>query len=175
MTFNPIPGSVNYFMNKAFQFAMKSEDPNTRVGACIVNENGEVVGLGHNRAPGRGVPIPWNSDTGKEPTEEQWLNSKYPYVLHDEMDAILNKTCSSLNGCTMYTLIFPWNECAKLIIESGINKVVYYYDKYPKSKYMRASKALLGWANVVCTEFKPENTENLQFFEEMASKTVKIV
>ena len=74
----------------------------------------------------------------------------------------------------MYTLIFPWNECAKLIIDSGINKVVYYYNKYPKSRYIRASKALLGWANVVCTEFKPENTENLQFFEEMASKTVNI-
>ena len=64
-------------MNEAFQFALKSEDPKTKVGACIANENGEVVGLGHNRAPGRGVTISWNGATA---TEEQWLNSKYPYV-----------------------------------------------------------------------------------------------
>ena len=71
MTLNPIPGSDDYFMNEAFQFALKSKDPKTKVGACIANENGEVVGLGCNRPPGRGVTIPWNSDTGEEPTEEQ--------------------------------------------------------------------------------------------------------
>ena len=107
MSFNPIPSSNDYFMTKAFQFALKSENPKTKVGACIANENGEVVELKCHRPPGRGVTVPWNSVTGEKPTKKQWLNSKYPYILHAEMDAILNKTCNSLNGCTLYTLIFP--------------------------------------------------------------------
>ena len=67
---------------------------------------------------------------GTNPSEKEWINSKYLYILHAEMDAILNKTYCSLNGCNIYTLVFPWNECAKLIIESRIKEVVYYLDEY---------------------------------------------
>ena len=115
-------GSHDYFMRIAFLTTMKSENPRTKVGTCIVNKDGKVVGLGYNRAPTSISSIPWKRDTL---TNEKWLDSKYPYVFHAEMDAIMNKTGCSSNGCTMYTLVHPWNECAKLIIESGIKKVFY--------------------------------------------------
>ena len=174
MTFNSVLGSRDYFMSVAFLTAMRSEDPSTKVGACIVNEIEKVVGLGFNRTPGIGVSIEWDNVAGYDPSEEEWINSKYPYVLHAEMDAILNKTYCSLNGCTMYTLVFPWNECAKLIVESGIKKVVYYRDKYMADVHIEASKKLFAQAGVVHKKFTPENEENVPIFEEMAKKTINI-
>ena len=171
MTNIPVLRSYDYFMKIAFLTAMRSEDPTTKVGACIVNENEKVVGLVYNKAPAKGVTIPWKRNTS---TDEKYLDSKYAYILYAEMDAILNKTCLSLDDCTMYTLVHPWNECAKLIIASGIKKVFYYSDKYPPKKYMEASKKLFAEAKVTCKQFTPENEKISQSFEEMASKTVNI-
>ena len=174
MTFNSVLETHDYFMSVAFLTAMRSKDPSTKVGACIVNEAEKVVGLGFNRAPGRGVSIQWENAVGYNPSEEEWIKSKYPYVLHAEMDAILNKTYCSLNGCTMYTLVFPWNECAKLIVESGIKKVVYYRDKYIADIYIEASRNLFKKAGIVLEKFTPEKEENASIFEEMAKKTIDI-
>ena len=171
MTSFPVLGSQDYFMSVAFINALKSGDPSTKAGACIVNQEKNIVAVGCNRAPGKLENIPWNKNIS---SDEEWLNSKYPYILYAEMDAILNKTCSSLEGCTLYTLIFPWNECAKLIVESGIKKVVYFCDKYPDNKYIEGSKRLFNEANIVCTQFKLEvnNEISQKFFQEIANKTI---
>ena len=171
MTKIPILDSNDYFMSVAFLTALMSEDPSTKVGACIVNADKKVVGLGYNRAPKKEVNIPWEKDTS---TIEKYFKSKYPKILFAEMDAILNKTCLSLDGCTMYTLVYPWNECAKLIVASEIKKVVYYSDKYSKKNFATASKKIFKEANVTCEKFTTENEESFQNFEEMAKKTVNI-
>ena len=149
---------------------MRSEDPYTKVGACIVSKHGKIVGLGYNKSPGH-VSIPWN----KKDESHNWLHSKYPYVLHAEMDAILNKTCESLQDCTMYSLVLPWNECAKLIIESGIKKLVYYVDKFSSGnnkEFIDASKILFNEANVICEKFKPRQNDTAIFLNRMEKQTV---
>ncbi|XP_053478132.1 deoxycytidylate deaminase [Ictalurus furcatus] len=109
-----------YFMSVALLFSKKSPDPNTQVGACIVNEEGKIVGIGHNKMPnGRENDFPWERD------DEDKLNTKYPYVCHAELNAIMNKTSVDVKGCTIYVTLFPCNECAKAIIQSGIKHVVY--------------------------------------------------
>ena len=100
------------FMSVTFLTALRSEDPCTKVQACIVNKNGKIIGLGYNKGPGN-VSIPWNSVV----ENHDWFESKYLYVLHAEMDAILNKTCESLQDCTMYSLVLPYNECEKVIVD----------------------------------------------------------
>ena len=147
---------------------MRSEDPSTKIGACIVNKNGKIVGLGYNKSPGN-VSIPWSREN------HDWLCTKYPYVLHAEMDAILNKSCESLQDCTMYSLVLPWNECAKLIIESGIKKLIYYVDKYSdtdQKKYIDASKRLFFEANIEFEKFQLKNKDATTFFETLEKQTV---
>ncbi|MGX8699617.1 MAG: deoxycytidylate deaminase [bacterium] len=132
-----------YFMGVAILSAMRSKDPNTQVGACIVNEKKRIVGIGYN-----GLPIgcdddefPWDND------REGFLENKYPYVVHAEPNAILNATCP-LDGCTLYVTLFPCNECAKLIIQSGIRHILYMGDKYSGTESDIASKRLLDAAGV---------------------------
>jgi dCMP deaminase len=103
-----------------------SADPSTQVGACIVDADARIVGIGYNGFP-RGCSdddLPWDR------TGDTELDTKYPYVCHAEMNAILNKNSASLKGCRIYVALFPCNECTKLIIQSGITEVVYYSDKY---------------------------------------------
>ena len=123
--------------------AKRSKDPNTQVGACIVDKNNKIVGIGYN-----GFPIgcsddelPWEGNAEKE------NDSKYPYVVHAEANAILNST-KDLHGARMYIGLFPCNECAKLIIQSGINEIVYLSDKYKDTNSNRASKRMLAMAGV---------------------------
>ena len=149
------------FMSVAFLTALRSEDPNTKVAACFVNQDGKIVGLGYNKSPGH-VYIPWN----KIDENRDWLQSNYPYVLHAKMDAILNKTCKSLQDCTMYSLVLPYNECAKLIVESGIKKLVYYVNKIStgnNKKFRDASKILFDIANVIYEKFVPRQNETAIF------------
>src|SRR6056300_395736 len=116
----------DYFMSIAFLSAMRSEDPSTQVGACIVNDENKIVGIGYNGFP-RGcddAKLPW-SRTGNTS-----LDTKYPYVCHAEMNAILNKNEANITGSRMYVALFPCNECAKLIIQSGIKEIIYLDDKY---------------------------------------------
>lgn len=134
-----------YFMGVAVLSAKRSKDPNTQVGACIVNQNKRIIGIGYN-----GLPF------GCEDNEYPWENSKdlhdldtkYPYVVHAEPNAILNST-SNLEGATIYVTLFPCNECAKLIIQSGIKKVVYFSDKYEGTNSNIASKRMFDSAKVI--------------------------
>ena len=113
-----------YFMGMAHLSAMRSKDPNTRVGACIVNPQKRVVGLGYN-----GFPYGCEDDEFPWERDGEFLDTKYPYVVHAELNAILN-SIQDLHGCTLYVSLFPCNECAKAIIQAGITCVVYESDKY---------------------------------------------
>ncbi|WP_029906436.1 deoxycytidylate deaminase [Mycoplasmopsis opalescens] len=113
-----------YFMALAKVSALRSKDPSTRVGACIVNEDKRVISLGYNGMP-KGIDdsFPWEREG------EDSSKTKYAYVIHAEMNAILNNH-QSLKGCTLYTSLFPCSNCAKTVAQSGIEKVIYEDDKY---------------------------------------------
>mgnify|MGYP002853810393 CR=1 FL=1 len=126
-----------YFMGLAKLSARRSKDPNTQVGACIVNEERKVVGLGYN-----GMPYGMNDADAPWERVGDVLDTKYAYVVHAELNAILNST-TSLKGCTIYVSLFPCNECAKAIVQSGIRKVIYESDKYNGVDTNIASKRIL--------------------------------
>ncbi len=141
-----------YFMSTAFLSSLRSKDPATRVGACIVNSQSRIVGIGYNGMP-RGCPdnkMPW----GKSSTNE--LHNKYLYVCHAEMNAILNKNAAHVENCTIYSTLFPCNECAKMIIQSGIKEVVYYSDKHGEKPATIASKRMFELAEVAIRQFRPK-------------------
>lgn len=132
-----------YFMGIALLSAKRSKDPSTQVGACIVDPNNKVVSIGYNGMP-RGVDddkIPWGHGEG--------LDSKYLYVCHAEFNAILNtRDGSALNGCRIYVTLFPCNECAKAIIQTGIKEIIFLDDKYHDNIDATASRRLLDMAGV---------------------------
>lgn len=131
-----------YFLGVAKLSSLRSKDPNTKVGACIVNKSLRIVGIGYNGFPkGCGDDIyPWESN-------EDYVDSKYAYVVHAELNAILNSS-GSLEECSIYVTHFPCNECAKAIIQSGITEVVYESDKHKDSPNTAASKKMLDSAGV---------------------------
>lgn len=131
-----------YFMGMAHLSAMRSKDPNTRVGACIVNPQKRVVGLGYN-----GFPYGCEDDEFPWERDGEFLDTKYPYVVHAELNAILN-SIQDLHGCTLYVSLFPCNECAKAIIQAGITCVVYESDKYDGIEGNIASKRMFHDAGV---------------------------
>lgn len=131
-----------YFMAMAHLAAFRSKDPNTQVGACIVNDQKRVVGLGYN-----GFPRGCSDDFYSWKREGEFLQTKYPFVVHAELNAILN-SIQNLSGCTLYVSLFPCNECAKAIIQSGITKVVYESDKYNGTEGNTASKKMFASAGV---------------------------
>ncbi len=131
-----------YFMAMAHLAAFRSKDPNTKVGACIVNPQKRVVGLGYN-----GFPYGCSDRDYPWQREGQVLETKYPYVVHAELNAILNST-KVLDGCTIYVSLFPCNECATAIIQSGIREVVYEQDKYDGTEGNCASKRMFRDAGV---------------------------
>ncbi len=132
-----------YFMGIAELSAFRSKDPNTQVGACIVDRNNKVVSIGYNGMP-RGIKdeeLPWENGEG--------IDSKYLYVCHAEFNAILNtRNGSSLENCVLYVSLFPCNECAKAIIQVGIKEVVYSNDKYAEHDSTIASKKMFALAGV---------------------------
>ena len=131
-----------YFMGLAHLSAMRSKDPNTSVGAVIVDDKHRVVSIGYN-----GMPYGCSDDVYPWDREGDLLDTKYPYVVHAELNGILNAG-RSLKDCTLYVSLFPCNECAKAIIQSGIKKIIYEDDKYADSETTRASKRMLQSANV---------------------------
>ena len=141
-----------YFMGVAFLSSMRSKDPSTQVGACLVNADKCIVGIGYNGFP-RGCSddiLPWSrsaSDT---------LHRKYPYVVHAEVNAILNKCSASIRGATLYVALFPCNECAKVIIQSGIREVVYLHDIYHDTDACKASRIMFRMAGVKLRLYRPE-------------------
>lgn len=131
-----------YFMGVASLSANRSKDPNTRVGACIINENKRIISIGYNGFP-KGASddiFPWNNDG-------DLLNSKYAYVVHAEANAILNAT-TSVKNATLYVTLFPCHECAKLISQSGIKEIVYSSNKYSHTDSHKASLKILDAANI---------------------------
>lgn len=131
-----------YFMGIALLSAKRSKDPSTQVGACIVNNQKKVVGLGYN-----GFPIGCNDDALPWERTGEFLDTKYPYVCHAELNAILN-SIKDLHDCSIYVALFPCNECAKAIIQSGIREVVYLSDKYDNTPSNIASKKMFQMSGV---------------------------
>lgn len=131
-----------YFMGVAIMSSFRSKDPNTQVGACIVNKKQRIVGIGYN-----GLPFGCSDDEYPWDNDKDFLNTKYPYVVHAEPNAILNST-GSLEDCKIYVTLFPCHECAKLIIQSGIKEIIYISDKYNGTESIKASKKMLDSANV---------------------------
>jgi dCMP deaminase len=138
-----------YFMGIALLSAKRSKDPNTQVGACIVNQFNKIVGIGYNGFP-IGCPddfLPWERES------KNINETKYPYVVHAEANAILNST-KDLHGSRIYVALFPCNECTKLIIQSGIKEIIYMSDKYADSDAVKASKKMLDLAGVKTRQIK---------------------
>ncbi len=132
-----------YFMGVALLSACRSKDPNTQVGACIVNDKNKIVGAGYN-----GLPIGCSDDEFNWEKQGAFLDTKYPYVCHAELNAILNNIGMDLKGCKIYTALFPCNECTKAIIQSGITEVIFLSDKYEGSDVFKASKLMLDKSGV---------------------------
>ena len=132
-----------YFMSVAVLSSLRSKDPNTQVGACIVNKDKKIVGTGYN-----GFPIGCSDEDLPWEREGNTLETKYPYVCHAELNAILNSISRDLRDCTLYVRLFPCNECAKAIIQSGIRKVIYKENKYPDSDSVQASMRMFKAAGV---------------------------
>lgn len=130
-------------MGVALLSARRSKDPSTQVGACIVSEKNKIVGAGYN-----GLPMGCDDDEFPWEKKGDYLQTKYPYVCHAELNAILNNIGMDLKGCRIYTALFPCNECSKAIIQSGITEVVYLSDKYEKDDSFKASKYMLDKAGV---------------------------
>ncbi|KAL9972223.1 hypothetical protein ACROYT_G018489 [Oculina patagonica] len=142
-------------MAVAFLSAQRSKDPSSQVGACVVNPEKKIVGIGYNGMPNgcSDDELPWARHAENE------LETKYPYVCHAELNAILNKNSADIKGCTIYVALFPCNECSKLIIQAGIKEVIFYSDKYHDLPNCKASRRLLDMANVMYRQFKPKASE----------------
>lgn len=152
-----------YFMATAFLAAKRSKDPSSQVGACIVNEENKIVGIGYN-----GFPIgcdddkfPWSRDASDP------MKSKYTFVCHAEVNAILNKNGSDVKNCTLYVGLFPCNECAKIVIQSGIKEVVYMSDKHRDKPHTKASKLMFDTVGVKYRQFVPKKNQIVIDFSEI--------
>lgn len=144
-----------YFMGVAKLSGMRSKDPSTQVGCCIVSQNNKILSMGYN-----GLPIgcsddefPWDRE-GNDP-----LKTKYVYATHSELNAILNYSGGSLQGTKLYVSLFPCNECAKAIIQSGIKEIIYDCDKYADTPSVIASKRMMNAAGVTYRQYERTNRE----------------
>ncbi|CAF0793847.1 unnamed protein product [Brachionus calyciflorus] len=143
-----------YFLAVSILSSQRSKDPNTQVGACIVNDENKIVGIGYNGFPKNCSDdlLPWSRTSSKGSI----LDTKYPFVCHAEMNAILNKNEANLKNCTIYVSMFPCNDCAKLIIQSGIRRVVYLCDKYAHTEQIQASKIMFKMSGIQVEQFVPK-------------------
>lgn len=144
-----------YFMGIAKLSALRSKDPSTQVGACIVSPDNKILSMGYN-----GMPIgcedddfPWNRES------EDPFDNKYYYSTHSELNAILNYRGGSLEGTKIYVTLFPCNECAKAIIQCGIKKVIFEDDKYEDTSSVKASKRMFDAAGVEYEKYEPLNRD----------------
>lgn len=140
-----------YFMGIALFSAQRSKDNNTQVGACIVNSERKIVSVGYNGMPTGCLDddMPW------ERTGENTLDTKYPFVCHAELNAILNSSIHGVSGSTLYVTLFPCNECAKAIIQCGIKRVVYLDNKYAHTESVKASAMMLEKCGVEVVPYEP--------------------
>ncbi|MCF7953413.1 MAG: dCMP deaminase family protein [Spirochaetales bacterium] len=157
---NDYIGWDEYFMGVALLSAKRSKDPSTQVGACIVNEDKKIVGVGYN-----GFPMGCSDDVFPWEREGAFLDTKYPFVSHAELNAILNSISRDLKNCTIYVALFPCNECAKAIIQSGIRRVVFLRDKYAHTDVVKASKMMFDQAGVSYVQLVPKEKSILLNFD----------
>ncbi len=143
-----------YFMAVALLSAQRSKDPSTQVGACVTTSDHKIVGVGYNG-------FPWGCSDDELPwaREGDFLDTKYPYVCHAELNAVLNSTATNLRNCRIYVGLFPCNECTKVIIQSGICEIIYLSDKYSDSDSVKASKRMLDQSNTQYRQFTGCNKE----------------
>ncbi|MCR5151145.1 MAG: dCMP deaminase family protein [Clostridiales bacterium] len=144
-----------YFMGIAVLSSYRSKDPNTRVGACIVNGKNRIMSMGYN-----GFPMGCSDDVFPWDRDGNAVDTKYPYVCHAELNAILNARGKNLEGCKIYVALFPCNECAKAIIQCGISEIIYLSDKYDGTPMNVASKRMLDAAGVKYHKMEPKR-ENI--------------
>ena len=143
-----------YFMGVALLAAERSKDPSTQVGACIVDSENRILSTGYNGFP-HGCSddeFPWNRDEAQGET-------KYAFVVHAELNAILNASGKSLAGSRVYVGLFPCNECAKAIIQAGVKEVIYLSDKYHNTSSTTASRRMLTAAGVALRQIKPTKAQ----------------
>ena len=145
-----------YFIGIAMLSAQRSKDNNTQVGACIVDEHNKILSVGYN-----GMPIGCSDDDMPWEREGDALDTKYVYVCHAELNAILNYNGGALRGARLYVTLFPCNECAKAIIQKGIKEVIYISDKYADSIATIASKRMFDMAGVSYRQYEPQGKELL--------------
>ena len=143
-----------YFMGIAVLSTMRSKDPNTRVGACIVSKDNRILSIGYNGAPNgyKDDVFPWDREGDPKDT-------KYFYVCHSELNAILNYggSRSDLVGSKLYVTLFPCNECAKVVVQSGIKEVIYLSDKYHGTDATVVSKKIFDVCGVKYRQFNSQN------------------
>ena len=142
-------GWDEYFMGVALLSGERSKDPSSQVGACIVSEDNKILSIGYN-----GFPKGCSDDEISWEREGDFKDTKYPYVCHGELNAILNYTGVSLRGSKAYVTLFPCNECAKAIIQSGIKEVIYKCDKYKDTDSVKVSKKMFDMAGVKYKEYQ---------------------
>ena len=143
-----------YFMGIALLSAYRSKDPNTQVGACIVNAQNRIMSVGYN-----GLPTGCGDDDFPWEAQGEHIDTKYPYVCHAELNAILNSGGRNLEGCKIYVALFPCCECAKAIIQCGIKEVRYLSDKYAENPIFIAGKRLFDAAGVAYTQLSFDRKE----------------
>ncbi len=153
-------GWDDYFMGVSLLAANRSKDPSTQVGACIVSDDNRILSTGYNGFP-QGCSdddFPWNRDESQGET-------KYNFVVHAELNAILNAGGKSLTGSRIFVSLFPCHECAKAIIQAGVKEVVYLSDKYNGTASDNASKRMLNAAGVKLTKIKPTKAQIVLNFD----------
>ncbi len=146
-------GWDEYFMGIALLSSQRSKDPSTQVGACIVSEDNKIMSVGYN-----GMPRLCSDDMFPWSNQGEPLDTKYMFVCHAELNAILNYGGGSLKNSKVYTTLFPCNECAKAIIQAGIKEIIYMCDKYSETDSVKASKKMLNFAGVTYRQY--EQTKN---------------
>lgn len=149
------------FMLMADLIAQRSKDPSTQTGSVVVDENNVVLGLGYNGFPRntKEDAFTWDREGGYEKTE--FLDTKYPYIVHAEVNAIFNAN-KSVQGGKMYCHLFPCNECAKAIVQNGIKEVIYQSDKYKDIDIWKASRKIFDAAGIKVREYKPSRKLNIE-------------
>lgn len=153
-------------LNRATPAVSSRPFPSLQVGACIVNAENKIVGIGYNGMPNgcSDDALPWRR------TAESKLDTKYPYVCHAELNAIMNKNSADVKGCSMYVALFPCNECAKLIIQSGIKEVIFMSDKYHDSEETTAARLMFDMAGVTFRQFMPKCSKIVIDFDSINSQ-----
>jgi dCMP deaminase len=145
-----------YFMGIAVFTSLRSKDPNSKVGAVIVNDENHILGTGYN-----GFVAGVDETNFSWEREGEWLDTKYPYVVHAEANAILSSTASDLSHCRIYSTLFPCNECAKKIAQKKIKEVIYLSDKYKGEDFHSAAELIFKASEIRNRQFKPDSLQNI--------------